>query len=151
MQDLASFQPGCLDIGLQCLVQSADLFVIESCHLGVQQGPGPLGVSQYLFELDLATFKLDHFCIAAPPLRIKFSNVSSSRSIRLISVWAGSIDAEPSIRRQFISRVNSSQNSLNRAGSIRWYRSAFSTRCARSSVGKNSALNLIYRLLNCVR
>ena len=44
-------------------MQSADLFAIEACHLGVQQGWGLLRVSQYLFEFGLAAFKLDHFCV----------------------------------------------------------------------------------------
>jgi hypothetical protein len=62
-QNLACFQPRCLRISLQRLVQSTDLFWIEGCHLGVQQGWRLPRVNQYSFELGLPALKLNHLCV----------------------------------------------------------------------------------------
>src|SRR5882757_10065961 len=103
-------------------MESTDLFTAERRHLGMEQGRRDLGIGHLPLKLGLSSFNLDHLGvdrIPAPPFRIKLSRVSSSRSILFSSERAISREAEPSIRRRFISRVNSPQNSSNGVGSIK--------------------------------
>ncbi|WP_247457952.1 MULTISPECIES: hypothetical protein [unclassified Bradyrhizobium] len=44
-------------------MQSADLFSVETCHLGVQQGWWFFRVNQCLLEFGPAALKLNHLCV----------------------------------------------------------------------------------------
>ncbi|MDX3928018.1 hypothetical protein [Rhizobium oryzihabitans] len=68
-----------------------------------------------------------------PPALMAVNSFASSRSVFSISASAEAMPARPSMRRRFISCVNTSQKRANISGSTSLVRKAFRTRASNSS------------------